>query len=1016
MPSLLDEDRLTEENTGQHDRLSDLSGDEYRRSNELLASLDDDPRGTVQRGEAVPADETAPEKANLMNYAPAEAAPASTTGNTSGFRRFFGNRKALIGLGLGGGTTAILIVMSMLMPLKFEALISNASKAAAAIPGYAVEERTEYILTRVLATRILQLSYDLKDEDIEPVFCKTRGAIGCSLLATYSAKYISESMGLDMVKVGDNVVKVSINEKGRQSLGGYARSWDIELTRDWGDSGVLKTMKKIQSHSEMRTYLKNKVEKQYKNTITRFVARRILMMKYGVRSWRAFEKTQEKIDNKIADVKTQFKVGMYKNTIGKISPRFAAYIACLQGGTLSCEETLKSLNDSLKDPGKAPKRSDYDSEAKFLKAQDEYDRAKKQYDALAKVSAKIRGEIPETPTGNMLTSSLQKIFSTKVIATASGVLSVVMITDTVMSAVNMVDNGTLDEIGFDMASQVYTGFAFGDSTGIVTNWEKTKVGDQADEVGSEVMNEIGTLVDCDGSSLCAYENGYPGTVATASLSSTASAASASFVRECETSEGIKAVTLEPGELVCPERKLVRNYAELFTSNPSFQMLGEISKVWVSSIGWIINEAGKVAEAATGWFMEPIKAAFKPLGDAIMQQVEPLIAWFMDSIFNPPSVGYDTTPANNYDAVSGALHIEEWELMKNGVTDGQTLGGGGQYLTEEESQDVLAYQRTEDASDFAEQSLFARLFDTSLKGSLAQQLVLQMPNSAAEVALLPSTALSLLMNTSSATAASSTTVTSSPFGLPNYGYTVGDPVLTADPKVYTEESCAASAAAREASLTNKLNGKRTVVPVYTKSDPCALEKLVVGSLITAANPTDEYAFQSIGSTTITRSGQCAANTQSLGVYDNAHDDGKKVSVELCELSSIKLQAGFYTEQDPAIFRSGSGGVIVGASVSDDFQKLGEAALAEKPSRQLVGKGIRSYEKQEYFYNCYLTKKCNNGNLAAEPGTSNHENGTAIDFVLGSGDLAWLRANGGTFGLKELTQGTQPEPWHWSPVGN
>lgn len=168
-----------------------------------------------------------------------------------------------------------------------------------------------------------------------------------------------------------------------------------------------------------------------------------------------------------------------------------------------------------------------------------------------------------------------------------------------------------------------------------------------------------------------------------------------------------------------------------------------------------------------------------------------------------------------------------------------------------------------------------------------------------------------------------------------------------------------------------------------------------------------------------SGECAANTKKLGVYDQAHDNGQQVSVVLCELSSIQLVSGFYTELDPAIFSSGSGGIIVGASVSDAFEKLGEAAKAG--GRQLVGKGIRSYEKQQYFYGCYLEKlagepnPCNGGNLAAKPGNSNHENGTAVDFVLGSGDLEWLRANGGTYGLKELTGGSQPEPWHWSPTG-
>lgn len=42
------------------------------------------------------------------------------------------------------------------------------------------------------------------------------------------------------------------------------------------------------------------------------------------------------------------------------------------------------------------------------------------------------------------------------------------------------------------------------------------------------------------------------------------------------------------------------------------------------------------------------------------------------------------------------------------------------------------------------------------------------------------------------------------------------------------------------------------------------------------------------------------------------------------------------------------------------------------------GHRTRETQQYFYNCYITKSCNNGNLAAQPGTSRHEYGIAADL--------------------------------------
>lgn len=937
---------------------------------------------------------------NPMNYDSKQNASKVTKGNSS----FWKNRKLLAGLGIGGITGGIIAMFLLMLPLKLNALITNATQAAERIPGYAVQHRTEYLMTRILATRMLQLSYSLDDKDIEPVFCKERGNVGCSLLATYTAQRISDTMGLDMIKLPNQTVRVTINAKGRDSLGGYARSWEIKLTRDWGESGVLNTVKKIETHEGMRAYLKAKVDKNYKNTLSRFVARRILMLKYGVRSWRAFEATRERIDNKIADVKTAFKVGMYQNTIGKISPRFAAYIACLQGGTATCEDLLKNLSSAIEPPGDGPKAGETEAE---------YERRKKQYESLEKIGARVRGEIPDVPDGDMLAKGFAKIFSTKVLAAATGVVSIVVITDTVMKAVDSVNNGLLDTIGFDMAAQAYTGFAFGDSTGVVPNWEKVKVGDIEGTDAAEVMNELGSLIDCDGSALCAYENGYGSASLAASIAPIAGAATGGFARECETDEGIKQITLSPGELVCPERKLYRNYAGLLVDNEWFKPLAAIAGVWESSLGQIMNWINGAIGTLVGWITTPFIALLKPVTDAIGKQLEPLINWFMETVFNPPSVGYDTTPANNYDALSGALHLEQWEMMKNGIVDGVVLGGGGQYLTEAESQEILAYQKSEEQDNFNSQSNLARLFDTSLKGSLAQQAVLQAPTNLTSLAKFPTKVLASLFHAPTASAASA--ATSSPFGLPNYSYKLNDSALTADPNTYTETYCSDSAIAREASLVPPDQTDATV-PVYTKTDPCALEKLVVGSLITPDNPTDPNAFPPISGTLSggsTAEGECYDGTNLLGTYDQAHDDGKKISINLCELTSIDLQPGFYTDQDPQIFRSGSGGVVVGASVSEQFQKLGEDALAEKPPRQLVGKGVRSYEKQEYFYNCYITKKCNDGNLAAPPGTSNHENGTAIDFVLGPGDLAWLRANGSRHDLKELTGGKQPEPWHWSP---
>ncbi|CAF3193441.1 unnamed protein product [Rotaria sp. Silwood2] len=92
---------------------------------------------------------------------------------------------------------------------------------------------------------------------------------------------------------------------------------------------------------------------------------------------------------------------------------------------------------------------------------------------------------------------------------------------------------------------------------------------------------------------------------------------------------------------------------------------------------------------------------------------------------------------------------------------------------------------------------------------------------------------------------------------------------------------------------------------------------------------------------------------------------------------------------------------------------------------VASGFRTVARQEYFWNCYQTKACNNGNLAARPGTSNHGRGAALDLNTDCGSQSgatpncggsrvyqWLKNNGHNYGFKRTVQS---EPWHWEYVG-
>jgi hypothetical protein len=78
------------------------------------------------------------------------------------------------------------------------------------------------------------------------------------------------------------------------------------------------------------------------------------------------------------------------------------------------------------------------------------------------------------------------------------------------------------------------------------------------------------------------------------------------------------------------------------------------------------------------------------------------------------------------------------------------------------------------------------------------------------------------------------------------------------------------------------------------------------------------------------------------------------------------------------------------------------------RIYVASGLRSYNEQKILYNLYLAGK---GNLAARPGTSNHETGLAVD--------AWINGTVALFSHKQaaalaakhnLVRTVPSEAWH------
>lgn len=122
----------------------------------------------------------------------------------------------------------------------------------------------------------------------------------------------------------------------------------------------------------------------------------------------------------------------------------------------------------------------------------------------------------------------------------------------------------------------------------------------------------------------------------------------------------------------------------------------------------------------------------------------------------------------------------------------------------------------------------------------------------------------------------------------------------------------------------------------------------------------------------------------------------------------------------------GSITVDSSLAGSLRSLLDDAAAD--GNNLCGSGYRDPAAQIALrqqncgssdYAIYEAPSSSCSPPTARPGTSNHEQGLAIDFTCnGGGSLSssspcftWLRSNAAAYGLRNLPS----EPWHWSTDG-
>jgi hypothetical protein len=151
--------------------------------------------------------------------------------------------------------------------------------------------------------------------------------------------------------------------------------------------------------------------------------------------------------------------------------------------------------------------------------------------------------------------------------------------------------------------------------------------------------------------------------------------------------------------------------------------------------------------------------------------------------------------------------------------------------------------------------------------------------------------------------------------------------------------------------------------------------------------------------------CATNTEG----DESAPVSQSTTEELSSINCTEHAETGYVNGNPFQLEAVTvDGHLVQVATADAYYVMAEAANNDGVHLAVIS-GFRTMAEQQYLFHCYKTCTCNSCNLAAVPGTSNHQSGHAIDFNTDTpGVYGWLENHAAHFGFKRTVPS---EIWHW-----
>ncbi len=655
---------------------------------------------------------------------------------------------AAIIAGLGG---ALMLGFFALIPLKLQFIITNIQNKVADVPQYAIERRLEYLTTDYLLRRVgARTAVDSANNlYLGNSFTDT---LYTNWKAAQYEKGIFNDLGIEIEKVG---------QVGRY---GEPASWRVTSS----DFGSLSHDGKsdLFNSKEMRKLIKDFSINDTKSheVLKRHHMRRIMRKKYGIRQWRFFEGPRETLSKTTLQIKKRIYIKLVENTIGQVSAKTGTYLTCILEGKDACsfrnsgtDATAADTNNNSNTDAQADAEADARNSASSGGSVDE---------SLEEIAGEAIEEVDVNAPNSRgkASKTVQKFALKKVLGyfvSGIGFLATISAVD------EAIDSGAVSAVIADRNMLSYVGYS---TTFLTINDQMTS----GQEVSSREVDALFEILENFEESPV-YQAEFGGLNSSGVVS-----AAAGIARDCD-GDGVNDTTLDPGELVCDNKKVIVDVEGGMIKHPAYQAFHSVVEVYNDTLGvavtGLLNIIANITDAIVGDLLANITSAL-----GLDELFAGFFEFMMNWVFGVTITGLETG-GDAYDAIRAGVEISSYELMED-----RQYGAGGMYLTETQVADITDFTESERQTELQARPLFARLFSTS-EDSLLLRTAMSLPSSLdkmlASLAKLPANILStsqelvtFIVAPKFATAQSSG-FTSNPFNVVQTGYP-----LDTDPE-YTE---------------------------------------------------------------------------------------------------------------------------------------------------------------------------------------------------------------------------------------